>query len=65
MTLRLENCIMEKHDISRVRKLRTINSIDGFYDQVRKFTKNITSDHAIRRWEILSEIRYAELQAAQ
>ena len=53
---------IEYHDISKIKKLNTLNNINTFWDDVRKLTRYITSDHSIRRWEILSEIRYAELE---
>lgn len=39
-------------------KLLTLNNVDTFFDDVRKFTKNVTSDRAIRSWERLAELRY-------
>lgn len=54
--------ILEKRDIKRIDKLNTIQNLDEFWDNVRRFTKNITSDASLRRWEILSEIRYEELK---
>lgn len=53
---------IEYHDISRIKKLNTLNNIYTFWNDVRKFTRHITSDHSIRRWEVLSEIRYMELE---
>ena len=53
---------IEYNDISRIKKLNALNNINTFWNDVRKFTRYITSDHSIRRWEILSEIRYAELE---
>ena len=54
---------IEKHDISRIDKLNTLKNPETFNDDIiNKFTKNIRSDHAIRRWECLSEIRQYELE---
>lgn len=52
---------IEYHDINRIKKLNTLNNINTFWNDVRKFTRHITSDHSIRRWEILSQLRYMEL----
>lgn len=52
---------IEYHDISRIKKLNTLNNINTFWNDVRKFTRYITSDHSIHRWEVLSQLRYMEL----
>ena len=39
-----------------------MTNIDTFWDDVRKLTKNISSDHTIRLWQGLAEIRYEELE---
>ena len=54
--------IFEKRDIKRIDKLNTIQNLDGFWDNVRKFTKNVSSDYSLSRWQILSEKRYEELK---
>ena len=38
------------------------NNIETFWDDVRKFTKNVYSDHSLSRWQILSEARFREIQ---
>lgn len=53
---------IEYHDINRIKKLNTLNNINTFWDDVRKFTRYITSDHSIKRWQILAENRYKELE---
>ena len=53
---------MEAHDIKRIEKLNNLTNSETFYKDVIKFTKNIHSDHGIRQWERLSEIRNAELE---
>lgn len=58
----LEQCIFEKADIARVEKLRSIKSPVGYYDNVRKFTKRVCSDHSIHRWQHLAEIREKEIE---
>lgn len=45
-----------------IEKLNSLNNTDTFWDDVRKMTKNIHSDRAIRSWEWLSEKRYNELR---
>jgi hypothetical protein len=52
---------LEKRDISRINKLNKLTNLETFWDDVRKFTKRIMSDHAIGRWQCLAEIRYVEL----
>jgi hypothetical protein len=52
---------MEKHDISRIDKLNKLNNINTFWDDIRKLTKNIKSDHSIKRWQCLADNRYNEL----
>lgn len=49
---------IEYHDINRIKKLNTLNNINTFWDDVRY----ITSDHSIKRWQILAENRYKELE---
>ena len=51
---------MENADIKKIDKI-----VDGIlsgkikknnlYDEVRKFTKKVTSDHSIHRWQIITE----------
>ena len=61
--MKYSECGMERHDYSRIEKLNKLNNLDTFWDDVRKLTRNITSDHSIKRWQILSEIRYRELES--
>ena len=55
------NVAFEKMDINRINKLNALTDANNFWDNVRKFTKNIHTTHALRRWEILADIRYTEL----
>lgn len=55
------NFALEKHDYSRIDKLNQLTNKETFWDDVRKFTKNIRSDHSIGRWQCLAENRYREL----
>lgn len=50
-----------KSDITKIDKLNGLKDINTFYDDVRRITKNVHSDRAIRAWERLSEQRYDEL----
>ena len=52
----------EKRDYGRIDKLNKLTDINTFWDDVRKLTKNISSDHTIRLWQGLAEIRYEELE---
>lgn len=55
------NCVYEKNDITKIDKLMTITTLENFWDNVRKFTKNVASDHSIRRWQCLAEMREIQL----
>lgn len=52
-------CI-ENRDMDKVDKIiegihnSNINK-DNLYDEVRKLTKRVTSDHSIKRWQIITE----------
>ncbi len=52
---------IEKRDYAKIDKLNTLTNKKTFWDDVRKFTKNVTSNHAIRRWQCLAEFRWNEL----
>ena len=54
---------MEKHDFSKIDKLNKLNNINTFWNDVRKLTKNVHSDHSLSRWQILAEARFRELQS--
>lgn len=51
----------EKRDFAKIEKLLTLTNPDTFWDDVKAFTKDVKSDHAIKRWQILSELRYEHL----
>lgn len=53
---------MEARDVSRIEKLWSLTDKETFYEDVRKLTKRITSDHGIRRWQILADIRAKEME---
>ena len=52
---------IEKRDYSKIDKLNRLTNKETFWDDVRKLTKYVTSDHAIHRWQCLAEQRYSEL----
>ena len=43
-------------------KLNNLKNIDSFYNDVRKLTKNITSDCNIEKWQCFAEMRYKQLE---
>lgn len=59
--MEFEKVVLEYNDISKVRRLNELKNPITFWDDVRKITKNTKSDHGIKRWQILSEIRYKEI----
>lgn len=61
----LEDYVIEKRDYDKIKKLRTLHNKETFYDDVRKFTRNVHSDHSIQRWEILASVRYMKLHQAK
>lgn len=52
---------LEKRDISRINKLNALTNVNTFYGDVRKITRNVKSDHAIKRWQCLADARFNEL----
>ena len=52
-------------DVERKAKLVTLKNIETFWDDVRELVKNITSDHAIKCWQVLAEARYEELKKGE
>lgn len=50
-----------KSEISKAEKLNKLANINTFWDDVRKFTKKVTSDRGIHEWQRLAEIRFDEL----
>lgn len=60
-----DNCVSERRDIAKIDKLMTIKTLDGFWDKVRGFTKNVYSDHSIHRWQCLAEMRQLQLDLQQ
>lgn len=59
---------IEKRDFNKIDKLYLIledktTTKENYWDRVRKFTKGITSDHSLRRWQCLAEYyeKYIEI----
>jgi HEPN domain-containing protein len=57
----LYDYVMDRTDYKRIEKLIKITNKETFWDEVRKLTKNVTSDKYIRRWQGLAELRYNQL----
>ena len=57
--------ILEKMDIKRIDRLNKLKNLDTFWDDVRKLTKRVSSDHSLSHWQGLAEIREKELQLAK
>lgn len=49
----------------RQQKLNVLKDINTFWDDVRKMTKHVTSDHALNQWQLLAENRYEQLKEEQ
>lgn len=52
---------IEKRDLAKIDKLNRLVNVKTFWEDVRRLTKGVTSDHSIKRWECLAEYRYKEL----
>ena len=52
---------IEKRDYAKIDRLNRLINVDTFYDDVRKLTRNIISDHSIKRWQCLADYRYKEI----
>jgi hypothetical protein len=52
-------------EAKRIEKLQKLTDIKTFWDDVRKLTKHVTSDHALNQWQILAELRYEELKTTR
>ena len=57
--------VMGKASLKIIEKLLTLTDVSTFWDDVRRFTKNIHSDHNISMWQNYAEMRYEELTDAQ
>lgn len=61
----LEEYVMEKADYAKIQKLRKLKNINTYWDDVRRLTSSVRSDHSLSRWQILAEARYGELMNAR
>ena len=52
---------IESRDYGKIDKLNAITDKETFWSEVRKLTKNVRSDHAIKRWQCLADARWEEL----
>ena len=59
------NCVSEKSDIAKIDKLMTITTLENFWEKVKNFTKKVYSDHSIRNWQGLAELRAIQLDLQQ
>lgn len=53
---------LEKRDIEKINKLNKLHNYITFYDDVRKLTRNVHSEHSLHRWQILADMRYEEIK---
>lgn len=49
-------------EMKRIDKLNELKRLSTYWDDVRKITKNVKSDTAIKRWQHLAEIRFEEVK---
>ena len=63
--MEMEYYACERADYAKIKKLRSLKNIDTFWDDVRKFTRRVYSDHSLSRWLCLAEARYGELTEAK
>ena len=54
---------MENRDYTKIDKLNALVDPATFWDDVRQLTRNVRSNHSLRRWQILAEQRERELKA--
>lgn len=53
-----------KTEAKIIEKLNSLHNPETFFNDVRRFTKNIHTDRLINIWECFSDIRYAEITGA-
>lgn len=53
--------VIERNDYSKIDKLNKLVNPETFWNDVRKFTKNVHSSCGINAWQRLSESRFDEL----
>ena len=50
-----------KYECHVIDKLNTLNNPATFFQDVRRFTRQITTGHNIKIWQRFAEIRYNEI----
>ena len=61
----LSDSVIEKSDVKKIDKLKELTDTKGYWDKVRDLTKKVTSDHSIKRWQCLADIRFHQLEALE
>lgn len=51
-----------RQEMNRIDKLNELRNISTYWDEVRKLTRNVKSDIAIKRWQHLAEVRFEEIK---
>lgn len=59
--MKIEEWSTEIRDNKKIEKLNKLTNPETFWDDCRCLTKNVKSDHGIKRWQCLAEARYMEL----
>ena len=54
----LEDYVIERNDYHKIKKLRTLNNVNTFWDDVRKLTKNVYSKDHFLTYPLLSIVFY-------
>lgn len=52
----------DKYDIKIADKLLDLKDKQTFWDKVKYYTKNISSDKSLSSWQRLAELRYCQLE---
>ena len=52
-------------DVNKIEKLNKLTNVDTFWSDVRMLTRQITSDAMIKRWQLLADERFRELNQEQ
>lgn len=55
---------IESRDYGKIDKLNDLHDPKTFWNDVRKLTKAVHSDHSIKRWQCLAECRFNELNGS-
>ena len=52
-------------DVNKIEKLNKLTNVDTFWSDVRMLTRQTTSDAMIKRWQLLADERFRELNQEQ